>query len=183
MTHWKKLTNPDYLGAYALEKGQRLTLTIKYIQEETVVGPDGKKENCPVCHFAEKDVKPMILNATNMKAITALFGTPYVEEWANRQITVAAEKVKAFGEIVEALRVQKTVDKGEEILCEKCGKAIAPTAKMTASEVAKYTKANTGTVMCLDCAREYATQKKKQQEEAAQEINEEAKESAENENN
>ena len=182
MTHWKKLTNPNYLGAYALEKGQRLTLTVKYVQEETVIGADGKKEKCPVCHFAE-NVKPMILNSTNMKAITALFGTPYIEEWANRQITVAVEKVKAFGEIVEALRVQKAVDKGEEILCEKCGRAITPTAKMTASEVAKYTKANTGTVMCLDCAREYAAQKKKQREETAQETMQEVKESAENENN
>lgn len=25
LTHWKKLTNPDYLGAYALQPGEDLT--------------------------------------------------------------------------------------------------------------------------------------------------------------
>ena len=37
-THWKKLTNPNYLGAYSIENGQDLILTIKYVQEEKVIG-------------------------------------------------------------------------------------------------------------------------------------------------
>ena len=68
-THWKKLTNPNYLGAYSIENGQDLILTIKYVQEEKVIGTDGKKDDCVVCYFVE-NAKPMILNATNMKTIT-----------------------------------------------------------------------------------------------------------------
>ena len=30
-THWKKLTNPDYLGAYALEDGEDMIVTIKNV--------------------------------------------------------------------------------------------------------------------------------------------------------
>ena len=83
-THWKKLTNPNYLGAYSIENGQDLILTIKYVQEEKVIGPDGKKDDCVVCHFSE-NVKPMILNATNMKTITKLYKTPYIEEWTSKK--------------------------------------------------------------------------------------------------
>ena len=72
-THWKKLTNPDYLGAYALENGQDIILTIGYVREEKVTGTDGKKDDCVVCHFSEHGVKPMILNSTNMKTISKIF--------------------------------------------------------------------------------------------------------------
>ena len=46
MTHWKKLTNPDYLGAYSIEDGKDLILTIAYVRQEKVIGTDGKKEDC-----------------------------------------------------------------------------------------------------------------------------------------
>ena len=79
-THWKKLNNPDYLGAYALEPGQELVATIKVVRKEMVTGPDGKKEECTVVHFAEKEIKPLILNTTNAKTIQKIYKTPYIEE-------------------------------------------------------------------------------------------------------
>ena len=42
-THWKKLTNPLYIGAYDFAPGEERTLTIKSVKREMVVGPDGKK--------------------------------------------------------------------------------------------------------------------------------------------
>ena len=77
-THWKKLHNPDYLGAYFLQPGQDLILTIQKVQKEIVVGADGKREECTVLHFKEKEAKPMILNATNAKTISKIYGTPYI---------------------------------------------------------------------------------------------------------
>jgi hypothetical protein len=44
MTHWKKLTNPNYLGTYALEPGQTLVLTIDCVKEELVTGQGGRKD-------------------------------------------------------------------------------------------------------------------------------------------
>ena len=41
-THWKKLTNPDYLGAYAFEPGEEKIGTIAAVREEGVVGMDGR---------------------------------------------------------------------------------------------------------------------------------------------
>ena len=71
-THWKKLTNPDYLGAYALEDGKDMIVTIKVVRPEMITGQNGQKEECVVAHF-DGDVKPMILNKTNMKAIEKAF--------------------------------------------------------------------------------------------------------------
>ena len=39
-THWKKLTNPNYIGSYALLPGQEIILTIEKIQNEEVTSPE-----------------------------------------------------------------------------------------------------------------------------------------------
>ena len=75
-THWKKLTNPDYLGAYSIENGSDLIATIKSVALENVTGADGKKEQCTVIRFVE-DLKPFICNRTNAKTISKIYDTPY----------------------------------------------------------------------------------------------------------
>lgn len=100
MTHWKKLTNPDYIGAYAIEDGKDLVLTIAYVRQESVIGSDGKKEECIVCHFSEKDAKPMILNVTNCKTISKLYGTPLIEQWAGKKVTDRHRKSQKHLEIL-----------------------------------------------------------------------------------
>lgn len=104
-THWKKLHNPDYLGAYSLNQGEDMILTIDYVKNEIVTNPDGRKEECPVVHFTEKE-KPMILNVTNMKTISKIAGSPYVEDWHGIKIQLYTALVKAFGEEMEALRIR-----------------------------------------------------------------------------
>ena len=103
-THWKKLTNPDYLGAYSLTPNEARTVEIIKVSRELVTGADGKKEECTVAFL--KAEKPLILNKTNCKTISKVLNTPYVEEWEGKRIILYAEKVKAFGEIVEAIRVK-----------------------------------------------------------------------------
>ena len=56
LTHWKKLDNPDYIGAYAFQPGEKKTVTIDRIRREMVNGPDGKREECTVVHFREKEI-------------------------------------------------------------------------------------------------------------------------------
>lgn len=109
-THWKKLTHPDYIGAYELmdgtEKNKELVVTISKVVREMVTGADGKKEECTVCHLVGQ--KPMILNATNQKTMTKLFNSPFIEDWAGKKMTLYVAKVKAFGDTVDALRVRPT---------------------------------------------------------------------------
>jgi len=108
LTHWKKLINPDYLGAYSIEKNKSLILTISDVRREMVKGTGGKNQECTVASFKEEQ-KPMILNRTNCKIIQKIYGTPYIEEWKNKQIEIYATNVDAFGDNVEALRIKQIV--------------------------------------------------------------------------
>lgn len=152
-THYKKLLNPDYLGAYALEDGRDIILTIRAVKQDTVTGTDGKKEVCSVCHFME-NVKPMILNATNSKTIAKLFGSPYVEDWIGKPIQIGTERVKAFGDIWDALRVRPFHPQVGVIptICADCGASIEAAGKLTPSETAAYTHKKYGRPLCARCA-------------------------------
>ena len=105
-THWKLLTNPDYIGAYWLPEGQDVTVTIDYVAREMITGTGGKKEECTVAHL--QGVKPFILNATNSKTIAKLYG-PFIEDWAGQQITLFASTAKLAGDTVECLRIRPKV--------------------------------------------------------------------------
>ena len=158
-THWKKLNNPDYLGAYALEPGQDLIATIKAVRKEMVTGADGKKEECTVVHFEEKDIKPLILNSTNAKTIQKLYKTPYIEEWQGRKIQLYVETVRAFGEMVEALRIRPSIPKitgpvsSEPVMCADCGAEVSAFGKMNAAQMADYTYSKYGKSLCSECAK------------------------------
>lgn len=107
MTHWKKLHNPDYIGAYSLDKDgtyQDLIVEIVKVSNQVVKGPDGKSDECIVAEL--KNQKPMILNATNCKTLSKLFDSPQIENWYGKSVTLYVAKVKAFGEVTDALRIR-----------------------------------------------------------------------------
>lgn len=128
-THWKKLTNPDYLGSYDFASGEERIVTVKKVVREMITGTGGKKEECTVCYF-EENYKPMILNSTNAKAITKLAESPYIEEWQGKSFKIVVARISAFGEMVDALRIKaEKVIKAKPILAintpnfEACRKA------------------------------------------------------------
>jgi len=106
-THWKKLHNPDYLGAYSLDT-PTMVVEIKRVEKKEIIGSEGKKDEAIVAQLIGQ--KPMILNATNCKTIASLYGN-YIEDWAGKQITLFIANVKAYGTTVEALRVESKVPK------------------------------------------------------------------------
>lgn len=157
--HWRKLTNPNYLGAYSLMPGQEIVATIKRVANEMVIGPDGKKEECIVAYFIENDIKPMILNSTNCKTIQKIYKTPYIEEWQGRKIQLYVETVRAFGEMVEALRIRPSIPKitgavsSEPVMCADCGAEVSAFGKMNAAQMADYTYSKYGKSLCSECAK------------------------------
>lgn len=108
-THFKKLRNPDYLGSWDLadDNGnfKNRILTIKDVKKEMVHDGRGGQEECVTVLFHES--KPMIMNSTNLKTISKSLDTPYIEDWADKKIEITVEKVRAFGEVHDALRVVK----------------------------------------------------------------------------
>ena len=104
-THWKKLHNPDYLGAWDFQPKEEKILAISRVVTEMVPDQNGKKEECTVCYW-QAGAKPMILNVTNSKAITKVAGSPYIEDWQGVKVQLFVTEVKAFGEIMDAVRIR-----------------------------------------------------------------------------
>lgn len=160
-TNWRTLINPDYLGAYALDDGKGgykdIVRTIRYLKVETVTGADGKKEDCTVAHFVEPDTKPMIMNVTNMKTMEKLTKSKYIEDWAGVKVQIGVEKVKAFGDVVDALRIRPFPPKiasNETPRCADTGVEITPTEKMTVQQIVAWTMKKFGRPLCAARAME-----------------------------
>lgn len=111
-THYKKLANPDYMGAYSLDDGNNgyfeVDAIVKHVKTQQVTSPQGKKTT-ELVGFTDKP-KPFILNRTAQKVMVRLSKSRYVEDWKNIPITFYVETgVKAFGDVVDALRIKQQV--------------------------------------------------------------------------
>lgn len=155
---------PGYLGSWDLEEAPRreLVLTIGKIVDEEVTGSEGHKEVCTVCHWQEKGFLPMILNLTNKKTLCKLYKTKDTDKLAGKAVIIGIERVKAFGDIYDALRFRDRIPPAKTAVmpkCEECGKDITPRGNMTAEQLAAYTKKGYGKCLCSDCATKAAQAK------------------------
>lgn len=103
--HWKKTTNPNYLGAYAFDDGKDMIVQVKDIKMEMVQNQQGREEK-NVMYF-EGNIKPLVLNSTNMKAIEKATGTAYLDEWVGKKLQLYVTLVPAFGTTTDAVRVRE----------------------------------------------------------------------------
>lgn len=108
LTHWKKGFDVRYIGSHDFQPNQELKVTIETIKTENVELFNGSKNEMKSCVLVtfKGGKKPMILNNTNCKIITKNLKTPYLEEWVGKTIILYVAKVRAFGEVVDAIRVR-----------------------------------------------------------------------------
>ncbi len=128
-THWKNLANYDYLGAYSLGEKSEITLTIEKVRVERVTGTGGVSDDCLVLYFKEKElddvvVKPMICNKTNAKMIEKIYGTPYIEEWVNKRVTIIVSTTSVKRDVVPCLRIKDVKHEVKIYKCHICGKEL-----------------------------------------------------------
>lgn len=132
-THWKNLTNTNYLGSYSFDNQNEVTVTIKSVNKEKVINPVGVEEECIVVAFEETkvgsvDVKPMIFNVTNCKTVEKLYG-PYIEEWVGKRITIFKTQTDFGRDRVDCLRIRDKVAfvaaEAQKYHCSVCGKEIS----------------------------------------------------------
>jgi len=102
--HWKKTTNPNYIGSWDFDDGKDMIVQVKEVKPELIQNQNGREEKL-VMHF-EGTVKPLILNKTNMGAIEKATGTPYLDEWIGKKLQLYVAAVSAFGEMTMAVRVR-----------------------------------------------------------------------------
>lgn len=148
--------NPNYLGSWDLDDvpNRELILTIEQIKDEEVV-TNGKSEVCTACYWTDKAYKPMILNVTNKKTLCKLYKTKDTEKLKGKAVVIGIDRVKAFGDVHDALRIRKRIPQIASAnlqKCENCGKDISASSSMTSEQVAAYTKQKYGKCLCAECA-------------------------------
>lgn len=106
-THFKKLRNTNYLGSWDLMDDNGVTtnkvVTISGTKKEAVHDGKGGTEDCVVVSFNE--CKSIVANATNLKAIQKITSSPFIEDWVGHKIELTTKKVRAFGDVHDAIRV------------------------------------------------------------------------------
>ena len=163
-THWKKVvSDPTYIGEADFEPGEEKVLTIASVAEkETIVTQEGKSTKA-VVHWAEQE-KAMILNVARSKAISKVVGSPYFEDWIGKKVQLYIDnKVKAFGEIVSAVRVRSfapRVKSAEPLICEECGHPVTDCFGLTAEQFVANTKKRWQRVLCGECAKSISENEK-----------------------
>lgn len=160
----KRYFDTDYIGAYSLDDGAEPILTIDSLWYGELTLGGGRKEPHVVVKFKEKrvpgvdEVKPLILNATNRKTLKKLFGDDSAAALEGKRIQLYIDpKVRdpQDGGFTEGLRIRPfhpKVKADEPIKCDECNGLLAPYGRMSAIQLAEYTRQNYGKMLCSACA-------------------------------
>lgn len=157
-THWKKIvSDPNFIGEADFEPGEEKILTIASVNKrETVTTAEGKSEKA-VVHWQEAGNKPMILNVARSKSIEKVAGSGYFEDWPGVSVQLYIEHgIRAFGEVVSAVRVRPFKPRTVKILCTRCKNALTPAGNLDIEQLAAYTSKKYGSVLCAACAKKAA---------------------------
>ena len=162
-THWRKIIESEYLAGADLDDGNGkhvdITVTINNAKKEMVREQGtNKEEGCLILKFRE-NYKPMICNVTNAKTISKVLESEYIEDWSGGRIIIGTEKVKAFGELWDALRVrgrkpQQVAEQQQAvILCQDCKKPVTEHLGVSPAKLATATFTKYNRVLCFDCTQ------------------------------
>lgn len=148
---YRKFMDKNYLGSWDVPDGEDLVLTIDHAARDDVKNECGSERKLTI-HFVE-DYKPMILNATNSKAISEAYGSSKVEDWAGKRIGIYTTKVTAFGGTTDALRIRTYPPKETRAYCDNCGQLIEAHGSYSVNKIVTMSKAKYGQSLCWECAQ------------------------------
>lgn len=118
-THYRKAFDSPYLSSADIV--EPTVLTIKYVRLEADKTKK-TKDLFNTAYFVENEIrageklKPMILNATNSKAVKKITETPFIDDWVNVPVTVYVDTNVRFGkETLEGLRITTAIRKRSEL--------------------------------------------------------------------
>lgn len=156
-THWREIKQTDFLGSHDLNDGsggfREITATIKQAEKQKVKDINGDDSVELVLTFTD-GLKPMILNVTNSRTLAKLFKSSYIEDWAGKAILIGTEKVKAFGEMHDALRIRKRLPVSTKSAgkCADCKGDIVAVGMIKAEQIKEGTQKTYGADLCWNCA-------------------------------
>ena len=169
-----QMRESEYLGAEDIDDDVEPILTISGLWNGTVTLQRGK-ENKDVLTFVEervpgiRQVRPLIINATNRKTLRKLFGDVKASTLVSKQIQLYIDhnvRDPQDGGKTDGIRIRPFKPRVQQAApvppCTDCGGEIAPAFSKDARWVAAYTTKNYSVPLCAACA-----QKRKEAEAAA----------------
>lgn len=148
---WEKIIDPNFISAEIIgSEGAEKVVTIKDIDFAECYDEKTKQKLQKQSVFFE-ECKPLVLNKTNAKTLKKLFSpnSDDPRDAVGHKVTLKVEKVKAFGKVVDAVRIREY----SEIKCADCGKVILPWAGHSVTEIVEMGKKNCGRILCVDCMK------------------------------
>lgn len=113
MTHWKKLFDERFVGAWDFDDGNDVNCTIESLKHEQMRTQEGDDVEKPVLYMKGAK-KGLVLNKTNAESIAKLYGND-TDGWMGKKITLYPTTCKAFGQTVDCIRIRKPrAKKGDE---------------------------------------------------------------------
>lgn len=157
-----KYVDSDYLGSGMLELDEDYILTIDKLWQGRI-STGGKAEQQIVISFKEKTVngveaKPMILNATNRRALKTLYGSDSAAVLEGKRIIVYVEtgvRDPRTGGTTEGLRIRtrRPPEAADKVYtCTDCGGKITDASGFTAAQIAATTEKRYGVQLCAGCS-------------------------------
>lgn len=102
----KVFTESKYLKHQELN-GQDWVVTIDRVEHHEMKNKDNEKPEKKFVLFFKELEKGMILNATNMNILFALFNTDDSDNWAGKRITLyTKDDIEMGGKIMSGLRIR-----------------------------------------------------------------------------
>lgn len=152
----------EYLGAEDIDPGTEPVVTIAALYSGMVTLQRGK-EMKDVIAFKEdsvpgiRNVRPLIVNATNRKTLRKLFGSVKVEALTGQSIQLYIDnnvRDPSSGDRIDGIRIRprrQSVKKPEPLICSECGQVIQGVGRVPAEMIAKGTIQKYGAQLCSVC--------------------------------
>ena len=172
----------DYLGVEDIEPGTEPVLTIAALYNGLITLQRGKERHDVVAFVEEtvpgsiKQVRPLVVNATNRKTLRRLYKTVTAETLVGKKIKLYIDETvrnPQTGEREGGIRIKGEIPKGnsaapKKIKCADCGKEIVAIGTYSAEQVAKMNETRYGRAICGECSKKLKeeAEKKTAQEEA-----------------
>lgn len=165
----------DYLGVEDIEPGTEPVLTISALYNGMITLARGKERHDVITFVEEsisgsiKQVRPLVVNATNRKMLRKLYKNVTAETLTGKRIKLYIDPTvrnPQTGEREGGIRIKDEIPKNTSAApkvykCVDCGKEIAAVGSYTAEQVAKMNKSRFGREICGNCSK-----KLKEQQEA-----------------
>ena len=104
--HSSEMRDSPWLASEDLLERGEVTVTLdQCYQNKDAEFDGGRKEDCFSLAFIGKH-KQLVLNSTNRRRLVNAYG-PNVADWTGKEIVLHVEKVQAFGEMRNGIRIKE----------------------------------------------------------------------------